>query len=162
MYVYQSKATLIWNLTFCCTNTNLMTVHCSSVCQVWRHFRKFPTNVRKYTIFISENIAKFTKSSSVMFLWYIHLQYELKSFCHCISTLNNWNMLRHSVHVAWFWTLSEPSGRYVSFIIHCFYTIYHVTPYSIYERVCRMAQFANSRTSIVVLHIHRKLFILRN
>ena len=31
MSIYESKATLRWNLTFCCTNTNLLTVSCSSV-----------------------------------------------------------------------------------------------------------------------------------
>ena len=45
MYFYERKATLRWNLTFCCMNTNLLTV--------------------------SESIANLTESSSAMFLSYI-------------------------------------------------------------------------------------------
>ena len=54
MSVYESEATLRWNLTLCCTNTNFLTVSCSSVVSGVTSLRIFPTNVRKYNIFFSE------------------------------------------------------------------------------------------------------------
>ena len=70
----------------CCMKTNILTVSCSSVVSGVTSLSKIPGKCTKVHHFvqwiisseISENIANLTKSSSVMFLWYIHLQYELK------------------------------------------------------------------------------------
>ena len=76
------------HLTFCCMNTNLL--FGSSVASGVTSLPKIPDKCTKVHHFvewiirfkISENIGNLTS------IQYIHLQYELKSFCHCISTLN--------------------------------------------------------------------------